>query len=530
MATPTDADRDVDRPLDPARWRRTLFEALTENALRDGRAIAVEDQERQPISRHRLVLASLILGRKLAALGRRGEKMAVLLPNVNGVAVTLFALFAYGRVPAMLNFTAGIADLEAATASVEAKTLITSRRFVESAKLEDKVAALGRTLSVVYLEDVRAGIGFFDRIRGVLAARNPDRVHRRHRPDPDDVAIVLFTSGTERQPKAVALTHANIIANVEQCLRVLGCSEADILLNPLPVFHAFGLTGGLLLPVVRGFRALLYPSPLHYEEIPKLAREAEATIIIGIDTFAAGWAKAAKDGDFASIRMVVLGAERVRDATRQAWRERFGIEIQEGYGVTEASPVLAVNRETDNRPGKVGQLLPGVEMRLVPVEGIAAGERMHVRGPNVMAGYYFPDAPNRLEPPPDGWHDTGDIVTLDADGFITIVSRAKRFAKIAGEMISLTAVEAMVNEAWPDHASAVVAIPDPRRGEAIVIITTAAAMTRQSLLPTARRIGLADLAIPDRIISIEALPLLGSGKTDYPALERIAAAHTAQPR
>jgi acyl-[acyl-carrier-protein]-phospholipid O-acyltransferase/long-chain-fatty-acid--[acyl-carrier-protein] ligase len=282
------------------------------------------------------------------------------------------------------------------------------------------------------------------------------------------------------------------------------------------------LTGGLFLPLLRGFKGILYPSPLHYEEIPKLAKDVAATIILGIDTFAAAWAKSAEDDAFRTLRLCVLGAERVKDATRALWMERFGLDVQEGYGVTEAAPVLAVNTDRDNRPGTVGRLLPGVEIRLEPVEGINTGKRMIVRGPNVMAGYYFPEEPGKLHPPPGGWHDTGDIVTIDEDGYVAIVSRAKRFAKIAGEMVSLAAVESVLADAYPDYLHATVAIPDARRGEAIVIATTAPGLSRIALLPVARRLGLTELAVPDRVMVVEALPLLGSGKTDYPTLEKMA--------
>ncbi|MCW5719384.1 MAG: AMP-binding protein [Bauldia sp.] len=511
------------RAVEPERWNRTLFEALIETARRRKHAIALEDQDREPITYDRLILASFVLGRKLADITRANERVAVLLPNANGVAVAIFALFAYDRVPAMLNFTASAIDLDAACRSVEAETIITSHRFVEAANLSAKLAAFTGSRKVVYLEDVRASIGLAARLRGVWEARHAERTYAPFRAKPGDIAIVLFTSGTERQPKAVALTHANMLANIEQVAASIDWTDDDVLMNPLPVFHAFGLMAGLFLPIVFGFKGILYPSPLHYDDIPKLAREVKPTIMIGIDTFAARWAKSAGPDDFRSIRLMVLGAERVKDHTRELWRDRCGIEILEGYGVTEASPVVAVNRPDHNRPGTVGPLLPGIEMKLEDMEGITSGRRLHIRGPNIMAGYYFPAEPNRLRPPPEGWHDTGDLVTVDADGYLTIVSRAKRFAKIAGEMVSLTAVESFIVAAWPDHAHAVVSIPDDRKGEALVIITTAHELTRDSILRTARAQGATELAVPDRILVMDELPLLGNGKTDYVSLERLAA-------
>jgi acyl-[acyl-carrier-protein]-phospholipid O-acyltransferase/long-chain-fatty-acid--[acyl-carrier-protein] ligase len=505
-------------------WRRTLFDVMIDHAAARGAAPALEDQERQPLSYSRLLIGALVLGRKLAATTEQGERVALFLPNVNAVAVTFLALHAYGRVPAMLNYTAGINDLLAAAASAEVKTVVTSRRFIGTAGLEDKIAALGEQLNVIYLEDVRESVGLVDRLRGLLQSRMASRHHARFRAKPDDIAVILFTSGTERQPKGVALTHANLLANIHQVRVRINCTDKDVLLNALPVFHAFGLTAGLLLPMVVGFRGVLYPSPLHYDQIPKLSRETGTTILIGIDTFAAGWARASAPGDFASLRLMVLGAEKVKDTTRKLWLDRCGIEILEGYGVTEAAPVLAVNVPGQNRIGSVGPLLAGIEMRLEPVEGIAEGAKLVVRGPNVMAGYIFPDRPGVLVPPNDGWHDTGDIVTIDDAGAVTIVGRAKRFAKIAGEMISLASIEMLLREKWPDSEHAVVAIPSQRKGEALVAISNSPEVTVDSMCAAARGAGISELLIPNKVIKLESLPLLGNGKTDYVSLERMAVA------
>jgi len=518
--------------LDRAKWQRTLFEVMIEHARKRPAAAALEDQERQPLTSRRLLLGALVLGRKLAAISDKGERVGLFLPNVNAVGVTFLALHAYGRVPAMLNYTSGITDLTAAARSAEVKTVVTSRRFIDAAGLGDKIAALAERLKIVYLEDVRASVGLVDRLRGLAQSYRAGAFYRRHAGTPDDIAVILFTSGTERQPKAVALTHANLLANIHQVQLRIDCTDRDVMLNPLPVFHAFGLTAGLLLPLVVGFRGLLYPSPLHYDEIPKLARDSGATILIGIDTFAAGWARASDAGDFRTLRLMVLGAEKVKDSTRRLWQERCGIEILEGYGVTEAAPVLAVNVPGQNRIGTVGPLLPGIDMRLEPVEGIQHGAKLLVRGPNVMAGYIFPDRPGVIVPPPEGWHDTGDIVTVDEAGAITIVGRAKRFAKIAGEMVSLATIETLLREKWPAAEHAVVAVPSERKGEALVAISSSADVTVDSMCSAARAAGISELFIPSKVITVEALPLLGNGKTDYVSLERMAAERSAatEPR
>lgn len=509
------------KTIDPQAWNRTLFEALIDVARAQG-GPALEDPEGKPLTRKDLVLASFVLGGKLAKGTPAGEHVGVLLPNVNAVAVAMYALFAYGRVPAMLNFTAGEPDLIAACRSIEAKLVLTSRRFVESAKLHGKIAALQGEARIVYLEDIREGVGLADKVGGFVRSLAPRLAYRAARAKPGDIAVILFTSGTEQAPKAVALTHANFLANVEQALSLFDFTPADVMFNPLPVFHAFGLLGGLFLPLVAGFRTFLYPSPLHYDAIPRLFRERRATILVGIDTFAAAWGRSAGEDDFKTARLVVLGAERVKEATRRIWKERFGIDLLEGYGATECAPVIAVNPDSFNKPGTAGKLLPGIETRLEKVEGIEDGARLVVKGPNVMAGYYFPDEPGRLRPPKDGWYDTGDVVSIDADGYVTILGRAKRFAKVAGEMISLAAVERFVHDAAPEHIHAVVAIPDARKGEALLLITNHPEINRSWLLTAASRLGITNLLVPQAVKVEPEMPLLATGKIDYRAAQRIA--------
>ncbi len=511
----------VPKTFDRNGWNRTLFEALIDVG-RTEKGPALEDPERNPLTRKALILASFVLGGKLAEMTKKGERVGVLLPNVNAVAVAIYALFAYGRVPAMLNFTAGEGDLQAACRSIEAKWVLTSRRFVESAKLQGKIAALQGQARIVYLEDVRESLRLADKAAGFLKSLAPRLAHKRAGVKPTDIAVILFTSGTEQAPKAVALTHANFLSNIEQVLTYFDFTSADIMFNPLPVFHALGLLGGLFLPLVAGFPTFLYPSPLHYDAIPRLFREKKATILLGIDTFAAAWARSADDEDFKSGRLMVLGAERVKESTRQAWKTRFGIDLLEGYGATECGPVIAVNPEGRNKPGTAGKLLPEIETRLEKVEGIDDGARLLVKGPNIMAGYYFPDQPGVLRPPKDGWYDTGDIVSIDADGYVSILGRAKRFAKVSGEMISLAAVERFIHEASPGHQHAVVAIPDQKKGEALLLLTDSPQITRSSLLTAAQQLGINNLLIPQKVHHVEAIPLLGSGKVDYGGAQRMA--------
>jgi len=503
---------------------RTLFSALLEaRHIHGAHAPIVEDVKREPLGYGRLITGALALGRPLAAVTARGEAVGLLLPNVASVVVAFFALQAKGRVPAMLNYTAGLASLRAACTAGTIRTIVTARAFADQARLHDILAALhGDGVTIVWLEDVAARIGAGAKLSAAIASRFAARSHRALGLSPDDPAVILFTSGSEGLPKGVVLTHRNLLANCRQLASRIDFNASDTVLNALPVFHSFGLTGGTLLPILHGVKTLLYPSPLHYRIVPALAYDSNATILFGTDTFLSGYARMGHGYDFYSVRYIFAGAERVREETRRVYAEKFGLRILEGYGATEAAPVIAVNTPMHYRAGTVGRLLPGVIARLDDVPGIMEGGRLFIRGPNIMAGYLKADAPGLLQPPEGGWHDTGDIVTLDADGFVTIRGRAKRFAKIGGEMVSLPAVEGYAAAVWPTAEHAVVTRPDARKGEQLILFTTAKDADLAALQAWGRANGIAELAIPRDIRVLDAMPVLGTGKLDYVTLGALA--------
>lgn len=518
-------------PADPARcYDDTLFGALLAAARRHGgKRVALRDADGQALAYDKVVLGALVLGNRLIRDTRPGEAVGLLLPNVVGLVIALIGLNAHGRVAALLNFTAGGRNLALALAAGPVATVVTSRRFITTARLEDLVAGLaetenaaGKRARIVYLEDVRKEIGIADKALGALRSLYPGAFHRRRGVRPDKPAVILFTSGTEGTPKGVVLTNRNLVANARQIFAHAGgmLTPADIVMNPLPMFHSFGLTAATLMPLLSGLETVLYPSPLHYKEIPKRIYAARASILFATDTFLQGYARASEAGDLASIRYVIAGAERVKAATRELW-SKTGATILEGYGATECSPVIACNLPLAQREGSVGRLLPDIEARLEPVEGIAEGGRLHVRGPNVMAGYLLPEHPGVLVPPEDGWHDTGDIVAVD-DGFLTIRGRAKRFAKIGGEMVSLAAVESVAAALWPDHQHVVVAIADDRKGEQLVLLTDRPDADKAALLAHARGSGFPELWVPKAVLVVGAIPVLGSGKVDLAAARELA--------
>ncbi len=518
---------------DPKACRTTLFGALLHAAkTHGGKKEILEDIERTPMSYNRLILASLILGEKLNQTTQRGEVVGVLLPSVAGMCAVLFGLNAYGRVPALLNFTAGPKNLASALKTGIISTVITSRRFISTANLEDVIAALeqtegapGQKTKIIYLEDVRKTIGTGAKIAGLVKSKLAASVHARHCAGPDDPGVVLFTSGTEGAPKGVVLSNANLTANAYQIFaHTTGkFTTDDIVLNPLPMFHSFGLTAGTLMPLLNGMKVVLYPSPLHYKEVPKLIGATKATIVFGTDSFAQGYARSASQGDLASVRYMVCGAEKVKDRTRKLWAGG-GTILLEGYGATECSPVVACNTPDRYKEGTVGPVLPGIELRIEPVPGIEEGGRLFVRGANVMCGYMLSNAPGKIIPPEGGWHDTGDIVVIDDDGMIAIAGRAKRFAKIGGEMVSLAAVENMVAELWPDASHVVVSIPDERKGEQLVLVTDHTGADRSALQAAAKAAGYPELWTPRKIMPTDEIPLLGTGKVDFQAATALAQA------
>ncbi|HRD64948.1 MAG TPA: AMP-binding protein [Candidatus Competibacter sp.] len=459
--------------------------------------------------------------------GRPGMRVGLLLPNSAAAVIAILALHLRGRVPVILNFSAGSNELLGACHTAQVRTVLTSRVFIATANLDAQVAALSEQVTVLFLEDLKPRATLSVRLWGLVRALLPAWSFRRMAGPvrADDPAVILFTSGSEREPKGVVLTHRNLLANVAQARAMLDITACDAILNALPVFHAFGLTTATLTPLLLGTRVLLYPSPLHYHIIPELAYERRVTVLFGTNTFLMGYGRHADSYDFFNVRLVVMGAEPLREETRRLWMEKFGIRISEGYGLTEASPVLATNSRRHHRGGTVGKLVPGIDHYLEPIAGIADGGLLCVRGANVMAGYLLPGQPDRPRPPQTdrgpGWYDTGDIVRIDADGFVIILGRAKRFAKLGGEMISLATVERLAADRWPEDQHVAFNLPDPVKGESIVLLTTRQDAARSELVAAAHREGLSELYIPRQVLIVREIPLLGSGKPDYPGVRRL---------
>lgn len=483
----------------------------------------LEDMTAKPVTYATILKASLALGRIAAKLSAESETVGVMMPNVNATVYLLLGMFAMRRVPAMLNYTSGVDAVQNACRISEIRTVITSRAFVEKAKLGDLVAQL-RSVRVVYLEDLRKQFGALDKAWLILwAIRRPRRVMRRARPE--DPAVILFTSGSEGMPKGVVLSHGSILANVAQIGAAFSFSSKEKFMTALPLFHAFGLTAGVILPLLNGCRVFLYPSPLHYRAIPEIIYDRDCTVFFATNTFLNKYAQVAHPYDFYSMKYLVVGAEKLTRDVEQLCMEKFGLRVFEGYGATECSPVISVNTPIAARPGTVGELLPGIEAKIGAVDGVDKGGVLHVRGDNVMLGYLKHDRPGVIQPPESefgpGWYNTGDVVTLD-QGFVTIQARLKRFAKVAGEMVSLELVEKVAAAAQPHAVHAASSYKDSRRGEVVVLFTQDGNLRRETIQAAAREMGAPELAIPRRIIHLASIPMLGNGKKDYLALARMA--------
>lgn len=502
----------------------SLFEALIAASRQHRRCSIVVQDGQQSLSYSDLLKRSLLLGRALTAYTRQGDNVGVLLLNTIAAVEVFFSLQAYARIPVMLNIKGGAAALDAACTMAQITTICTSKALIEKAELEGFVIALeDQGIAVVFVEELQQRLGLMQKLWLSVESWLPSLCLKRRQGDIglDAPAVVLMTSGSEGAPKGVVLSHGNLISNCRQIAQCLSFDKDDLIFNALPASHAFGLTAGILLPLLHGFGTFLFPLPLAFEKIPELIEASGSTLLFSTDTLLTGYARAARKQDVAHLRYVYAGAERLRENTRQLWLDRFGIDVLQGYGVTETAPALALNTPEHHKPGTVGRLLDGVAHKLEPVPGVKTGGCLCVKGPNVMLGYLTVEQPGVLKKPPHGWHNTGDVVSIDDEGYVTICGRAKRFAKVAGEMISLAAVEAVLQQVLPHQMSVVINVPHARRGEMLVWVADSkeAELKRSVLAANFKKAGLPNLAIPKSIVVLEVMPLLASGKVDYARLK-----------
>lgn len=490
-----------------------LFTSLIDAAKTHGWAHKIaEDITRRPLSYNAFIKKAYVLGAAYEQAFADDKYIGLMLPNMLVNVISFFALQSVDKVPVMLNFTQGTTQVTSSLKTVGVKTVITSRKFIEQARLErleESIAATG--VNLVYLEDFAPKISLKTKIRGF--ARHLTNRLPQHKAD--DTAVVLFTSGSEGMPKAVLLSHKNLQVNRYQVSTVIAFNSTDIFFNALPLFHSFGLSVGTVLTLLFGVRTFFYPSPLHYRIVPELVYDTNATIICGTDTFFYGYGRMGHPYDFYNVKYAVVGGEKLKDQTFNLWMEKFGVRLLEGYGTTETAPVLCINTPMHRKKGSVGRLLPGISCKLEPVEGIEEGGKLLVSGDNIMQGYMKADKPETLQPLPDKWYDTGDIVSIDQDGFVTIHGRAKRFAKIAGEMVSLTAVESALDKLYNGTMQGIVTLPDEKKGEQLIFVTAAENASLTEIKAFFKQEGFSELWVPQKVVYMKKPPVLGTGKFDY---------------
>ena len=494
----------------------TLIDMFVRTAKQHGAKLAIIDRATGVrVTYKAALLRALILAKKIEAYD--SGFIGVMIPNSAGAALTVVGAVMAGRTPVMINYSTGAAqNCRNAQSRLGFRTIITSRALLSKLKIP---AVDG----MVYIEDIAADVSGRAKVAALLKSSLPaDRICRSlPRGTPDDIVVILFTSGSERDPKAVPLTHRNLIANIESIRGALDIGPKDTIMGNLPVFHVFGLNTNLWLPLVLGMTLVTYPSPLEFRAICTAAREEKVTMLVGTPSFLTGYLQKSEPGDFGSVRLLVTGADKCPEALRRGFWEKHQIALLEGYGTTETSPVISVNAPDRNRPGSVGQVLPNLQVRMEHYEtgeACKVGEigKILVKGDSVMTGYFddFEGTAQRIR---HGWYDTGDMGYMDQDGFLWHVGRLARFLKVGGEMVSLVKVEDVLERALPPGViCSVVEVPDAFKGSRIVAVVTEGVAEKEVLRQMAGE--LPNIALPRQFVVVPELPRRSSGKIDFRAL------------
>jgi acyl-[acyl-carrier-protein]-phospholipid O-acyltransferase/long-chain-fatty-acid--[acyl-carrier-protein] ligase len=506
---------------------QTVLDMVMKNARKLKSKHIIEDVQNNRLTYKKMILGINVLAKAFDCIIPANEKrVGLMLPNVAATPVAMMALWSTGRSTALMNFSTGIGPMCVCIKIAGLKRIITSRAFLQKANI-DITQIKDQGVEIVYLEDVRANIGLgikLSALLGLMFTPKSADVTRNAVCTGTDTAVILFTSGSEGAPKAVDIPHRSIVANLHQTMLTQDFREDDRFFNALPMFHSFGLVLGTYLPLSLGCYVYLYPSPLHFRVIPAIVYDRDCTVLVGTNTFVNAYARRCHPYDFQSIRRVYVGGEKVQEGTYDLWSRKLGVRIFEGYGATEFSPLITGHCAVEPKFGSCGRFLPGVEWRLEPVPGVPEGGRLFLRGPQMMRGYLNADA-NAKFLELNGWYDTGDIVFVDEEGFVFIRGRVKRFAKVSGEMVSLTAVEEAITAAFgniiPKRDYAITTRVDESKGEALILITTHPTLTLQEVWEALTTKGLAPIMHPRELRCVASIPLLGTGKVDYRTLDSI---------
>lgn len=497
-----------------------LHHQFIDIAKRFQKKLAIHDfSTNSELTYSRALIACLILTRFVRKLDK--GFIGIMIPTSAGCILAKIAVLMSGRTPVMINYSTGAEpNAQYAQNKCDFKTIITSKALLE--KIE-----CPHVDGMVYIEDIMASITTSLKIKAALTAALPAGLIKKlvHCGHEDDTAVILFTSGSEKDPKAVQLTHKNILSNINSVSPIFNFRSDDVFMCTLPFFHVFGLTVNLWLPLFHGMTLLTYANPLDFKKVCSIVRDHKATFLVGTPSFFWGYLRKSEQGDFDSLRIALTGADKCPDALREGFKNKHNIIVYEGYGATECSPVISTNTPKFNRPGSVGKPIPGVEVRIENYEtgeecGLGEDGRILVKGDSVMKGYFndFEQTSLHIR---RGWYDSGDMGNIDEDGYLWHVGRLKRFVKIGGEMVSLVKIEDVLEKFLPaDSHCCVVEIPDSIKGARIVAVVTTPLDEKATLKELKKH--LPSIALPKIFLVWESLPKMGSGKIDFRTISEMA--------
>jgi len=493
-----------------------LHQQFVRNAKKLGKKVAIIDKTtKRTVPYSRALIGALILQKKFKKIDE--EYIGVMIPTSAGCALASLGILMNGKIPVMINYSTGAeANAKYAQKKCGFKTIVASKALLE--KIECPVMD-----GMILIEDVMKEVSTGNKLGAALRTKLPTGMllNTIHKGDIDDTIAILFTSGSEKDPKAVQLTHRNIGSNIANFAEHVKITEDDLMLSNLVFFHIFGLTVNLWTPFVMGMTNITYANPMDFVTVSTIAREEKPTIMAGTPSFFWGYLQKSEPGDFESLRIMVAGADKCPDALRDGFMKKHGTVLLEGYGTTETSPVISVNSHEFNRPGSIGKPIPNVEVRIENLETgetCKAGEvgKIMVKGDLVMKGY-LGDPELTAEAIVDGWYNTGDMGFLDADGYLWHSGRFKRFVKVGGEMVSLVKVENVLEKYLPEGVSCcVVEIPDEKKGAKILAAVTKD-VHRVTILKQMSK-DLSNLELPRDFVVIEDLPMMGTGKINFRAV------------
>lgn len=495
-----------------------LFEELYDAVKKFGfKSNIVEDSFNNSISNLGLVYKSILLSILYKKKLEKEKTVAIMMPNTVTTSVLFFALQNLNKTASIINFTSGITNIKSSLEVSKIKTIITSKTFIEQINMQENINIIKKNTNVLYLEDIKSEINISRKIEALKKLLFKEKIERNE----NNVAVILYTSGTEGNPKGVMLTHKNLYENRKQILNVLNIQKNEKFFTCLPFFHSFGLGVGVLLPILNNFKVFLYPTPLHYKNIPSLIESTGSSVFFSTDTFLKKYSKYAVKENFKNIKYLIAGAEKLDEETYTYYKNNFDTKILEGYGVTESSPAVSVNTFEDFKLGSVGKIFSEIEYKIEKIDGYSKGGLLFLKGKNIMLGYQVEKDINKKDFY-NGWYNTGDVAFVDNEGYLFILGRLKRFAKIAGEMISLAQVENFPKKLWPENYSAVCNIKDVNKGETLILLTDNKKADLIELMKLMKEEGQSSLYFPKKIKIINEFPILGSGKIDFKKLQELA--------